>query len=38
MQIFDPYKGAAYYWNYRTEQIGIPDWATEEIHWREWKE
>ena len=34
MQIFDPYRGAAYYWNYQTEQIGIPDWSSGEISWR----
>ena len=38
MQIFDPYKGAAYYWNYQTWQIGIPDWVSGDIIWREWKE
>ncbi len=38
MQVFDPYKGASYYWNYQTRQIGIPDWSTGEILWRKWKE
>ena len=37
MQVFDPYKGAAYYWNYQTRQIGIPDWTSGEIFWREWE-
>jgi len=38
MQVFDPYKGASYYWNYQTGQIGIPDWVTGEVLWREWEE
>lgn len=37
MQVFDPYKGAAYYWNYETEQIGIPNWLTGEVAWQDFE-
>ena len=38
MQVFDPYKGSAYYWNYQTRHIGIPNWISGEISWCEWGE
>jgi len=37
MQVFDPYRGAAYYWNFETGQVGIPDWTSGEMSWREWE-
>ena len=36
VQVFDPFKGSAFYWNVLTEEIGIPDWETGEIKWRKY--
>lgn len=33
IQIFDPFKGSAYYYNAQTEKIGIPNWLTGRIRW-----
>ena len=33
IQIFDPFKGSAYYYNAQTEKIGIPNWITGRIRW-----
>lgn len=35
LQIFDPYRGAAYYYNLETGQIGLPNWLTGEIAWQD---
>ena len=33
IQIFDPFKGSAYYYNAQTEKIGIPNWITGRMRW-----
>ncbi len=33
IQIFDPFKGSAYYYNAARERIGIPNWLTGRIRW-----
>ena len=33
IQIFDPFKGSAYYYNAAKERIGIPNWLTGRIRW-----
>jgi molybdopterin/thiamine biosynthesis adenylyltransferase len=33
IQIFDPFRGSAYYYNALTEKIGIPNWVTGRIRW-----
>lgn len=37
VQIFDPYSGAAYYYDIQQQRIGIPDWLTGEIRWERWQ-
>ncbi len=36
-QIFDPYKGSAFYYNVQEGQLGIPNWLTGDIEWHEYK-
>ncbi|MFH1074203.1 MAG: ThiF family adenylyltransferase [Candidatus Firestonebacteria bacterium] len=36
VQIFDPYKGSAFYWNVQTEEIGIPNWITGKTIWEKY--
>ncbi len=38
IQVFDPFKGAAYYYNLLERRIGIPDWLTGEITWQAYRE
>ncbi|MCX5854500.1 MAG: ThiF family adenylyltransferase [Deltaproteobacteria bacterium] len=33
IQIFDPFKGSAYYYDAAKDRIGIPNWMTERISW-----
>jgi hypothetical protein len=33
IQIFDPFKGSAYYYDAAKDRIGIPNWMTEKIRW-----
>lgn len=33
IQVFDPFKGSAYYYDARKDRIGIPNWMTEKIRW-----
>jgi hypothetical protein len=33
IQIFDPFKGSAYYYKAQTEKIGIPNWLTGKMRW-----
>ncbi|OGF45278.1 MAG: hypothetical protein A2231_11140 [Candidatus Firestonebacteria bacterium RIFOXYA2_FULL_40_8] len=33
VQVFDPFKGSAFYWNVVTEEIGIPNWVTGKTAW-----
>ncbi|MEI8172946.1 MAG: ThiF family adenylyltransferase [Deltaproteobacteria bacterium] len=33
IQIFDPFKGSAYYYDAAKDRIGIPNWMTERIRW-----
>ena len=35
IQIFDPFKGSACYFNAQTYKIGIPNWLTDEIAWHD---
>jgi len=37
IQVFDPYKGSAFYWNVKTEKIGIPNWVTGKTTWETYK-
>jgi len=32
-QVFDPFKGSAYYYDAGKDRIGIPNWMTERIRW-----
>lgn len=34
LQIFDPWRGAAFYYDCDRERIGIPDWITGALDWR----
>ncbi len=34
LQIFDPWRGAAFYYDCARERIGIPDWITGALDWR----
>jgi hypothetical protein len=33
IQVFDPFKGSAYYYDAGKDRIGIPNWMTERIRW-----
>jgi hypothetical protein len=33
IQVFDPYKGSAYYYDAGKDRIGIPNWLTGRIRW-----
>jgi hypothetical protein len=33
IQVFDPFKGSAYYYDAAKDRIGIPNWMTEKIRW-----
>jgi hypothetical protein len=33
IQVFDPFRGSAYYYNTQTEKIGIPNWINGRIRW-----
>ncbi|MEN6319950.1 MAG: ThiF family adenylyltransferase [Syntrophaceae bacterium] len=33
IQVFDPFRGSAYYYNAKKERIGIPNWLTGKIRW-----
>lgn len=33
IQVFDPFKGSAYYYDAGKDRIGIPNWMTEKIRW-----
>jgi hypothetical protein len=35
MQIFDPWRGSSFYYDASTGRVGIPDWISGEIAWRE---
>jgi len=35
MQMFDPWRGAAFYYDASTGRVGIPDWFSGEIDWRD---
>jgi hypothetical protein len=37
LQIFDPWRGAAFYFNLDTKKMGIPNWITGEISWTDWE-
>ncbi|MBQ9453623.1 MAG: ThiF family adenylyltransferase [Desulfovibrio sp.] len=37
VQIFDPYSGAAYYYNILHQRIGIPNWLTGQTRWEPWQ-
>jgi len=34
VQVFDPFRGSAYYWDAAKNRIGIPNWLTGKIRWR----
>jgi hypothetical protein len=33
VQVFDPFRGSAYYYNVAKDKIGIPNWLTGKIRW-----
>lgn len=33
VQVFDPFRGSAYYWDAEKNRIGIPNWLTGKIRW-----
>ena len=33
VQVFDPFRGSAYYWDAAKDRIGIPNWLTGKIRW-----
>ena len=33
VQVFDPFRGSAYYWDAAKNRIGIPNWLTGKIRW-----
>ena len=33
VQVFDPFRGSAYYWDAARNRIGIPNWLTGKIRW-----
>ncbi len=33
IQVFDPFKGSAYYYDAARDRIGVPNWMTERIRW-----
>jgi len=33
VQVFDPFRGSAYYWDAGKNRIGIPNWLTGKIRW-----
>jgi hypothetical protein len=35
IQVFDPFKGSAYYYDAAKERIGIPNWLTGRIRWHQ---
>jgi len=35
MQMFDPWRGAAFYYDASTRRVGIPDGFSGEIDWRD---
>lgn len=37
LQMFDPWRGAAFYFNLSQKEIGIPNWITGDITWSEWE-
>ncbi|MBQ9406090.1 MAG: ThiF family adenylyltransferase [Desulfovibrio sp.] len=37
VQIFDPYCGAAYYYDIQSQRIGIPDWLSGQTRWEPWQ-
>jgi molybdopterin/thiamine biosynthesis adenylyltransferase len=37
IQVFDPFKGCAYYYDAEKERIGIPNWLTGKIRWHSGK-
>ena len=38
LQLFDPFRGSAFYWNASTGQVGIPDWLTGDVRWNDYKD
>ena len=33
VQVFDPFRGSAYYWDAAKNRIGIPNWLSGKIRW-----
>jgi hypothetical protein len=33
VQVFDPFRGSAYYYDAAKDKIGIPNWLTGKIRW-----
>jgi hypothetical protein len=36
IQVFDLFKGSSFYWNVKTEEIGIPNWLDDSINWQKY--